>query len=111
MGRSRVSTTMAERSGKGHALSICGSVDPELGSGAVYANSFRTVEASIASTGLRTHPLRCDALRPMQGPRVAEEFLLTSKLRRRDIYDTMPCFTSSSAISRPVQWLMGRPAC
>lgn len=58
--------------------------DPEVLGAAVYANSFRTVEPGIQSTGLRTHPFRFDALRHTRDPRTAEEFLINSRLRRRD---------------------------
>jgi SagB-type dehydrogenase family enzyme len=51
--------------------------------GAVYVNAFRPLEPSFASTALRTHPLRYDALRQAQ-TRIAEEFLVNSRLRRGD---------------------------
>jgi SagB-type dehydrogenase family enzyme len=57
----------------------------ELASAAVYANSYRTLAPSIASTGLQTSALRYDSLRFSGSPRIAEEFLLNSRLRRRDL--------------------------
>jgi SagB-type dehydrogenase family enzyme len=51
---------------------------------AVYANGFRTLEPHAASSGLRLQRLRLDSLRQDAGERVAEEFLLNSRLRRRD---------------------------
>ena len=52
--------------------------------GAVYLNAFRPLEPSFASTALRTHPLRYDALHENR-TRPAEEFLVNSRLRRGDI--------------------------
>ncbi len=52
--------------------------------GAVYVNAFRPLEPSFASTALRTHSLRYDALRSSDR-RVAEEFLVNSRLRRGDV--------------------------
>jgi SagB-type dehydrogenase family enzyme len=60
-------------------------LDPALVSAAVYANSFRTVQRAARATGLRTYALRQDALRHAGDHRVAEEFLVNSRLRRRDI--------------------------
>jgi SagB-type dehydrogenase family enzyme len=60
------------------------SVDPALAGAAVYANSYRTLRPLIGSTGLRTHPLRYEAARHADG-RVAEEFLVNSRLLRRDV--------------------------
>ncbi len=50
----------------------------------VIENSFRSVKPTIVSTGLRTHASRYDALRNASGGRVAEEFLINSRLRRGD---------------------------
>jgi SagB-type dehydrogenase family enzyme len=52
--------------------------------GAVYVNAFRPLQPSFRSTGLRTHPLRYDALHQAD-TRVAEEFLVNSRLRRGDV--------------------------
>jgi SagB-type dehydrogenase family enzyme len=52
--------------------------------GVVYSNSFRSLESAARSSGFRTHPLRYDALREIP-TRVAEDFLVNSRLRRRDI--------------------------
>ena len=60
------------------------SVDPALAGAAVYANSYRTIKPQIGSTGLRTHPLRYEGARHVQS-RVAEEFLINSRLLRRDV--------------------------
>jgi SagB-type dehydrogenase family enzyme len=60
-------------------------LDPALVSAAVYANSFRTVQRTARATGLRTYSLRQDALRHAGDHRVAEEFLVNSRLRRRDV--------------------------
>jgi SagB-type dehydrogenase family enzyme len=60
-------------------------LDPALVSAAVYANSFRTVQRAARATGLRTYSLRQDALRHGGDHRVAEEFLVNSRLRRRDV--------------------------
>jgi SagB-type dehydrogenase family enzyme len=52
--------------------------------GAVYANSFRPLETAIASSGFRTHSLRYDGVRELR-VRFAEEFLVNTRLRRRDV--------------------------
>lgn len=55
-------------------------------SAAVYANSFRTLTRSLSSTGLCTHAVRYDGLTHHgRGARSAEEFLINSRLRRRDV--------------------------
>ena len=59
-------------------------VDATAVRGAVYVNAFRPLEPSFPSTALRTHPLRYDALRQAD-VRVAEEFLVNSRLRRGDV--------------------------
>ncbi len=58
--------------------------DPLVLSSAVYTNGFRLVQPSLKSTGLRTSALRYDAVREQQQSRIAEEFLVNSRLRRRD---------------------------
>jgi SagB-type dehydrogenase family enzyme len=54
-------------------------------SGAVYANSFRTVEPWLRSTVFRAFAVRHDSGRLAASPRPAEEFLVSSRLRRRDV--------------------------
>lgn len=61
-----------------------GAPDPERSSAAVYANSFRTLTRSLGATGLRTHAVRYDSLAHGEGARCAEDFLVNSRLRRRD---------------------------
>jgi len=60
-------------------------LNPALVSAAVYANGFRTLQRAAGSTGLRTYALRQDALRHGGDHRIAEEFLVNSRLRRRDV--------------------------
>ncbi|HVE77691.1 MAG TPA: SagB/ThcOx family dehydrogenase [Gemmatimonadaceae bacterium] len=60
-------------------------LDPALDVAAVYANSFRPLRPALAATGLRANALRHEALRHTQDARVAEEFLVNSRLRRRDV--------------------------
>jgi SagB-type dehydrogenase family enzyme len=52
--------------------------------GAVYANSFRPLETAVASSGFRTHGLQYDGVREVR-VRLAEEFLVNTRLRRRDL--------------------------
>jgi SagB-type dehydrogenase family enzyme len=52
--------------------------------GAVYANSFRPLVPAPTSSGFRTHSLRYDAVRDLSS-RLAEEFLVNTRLRRRDV--------------------------
>lgn len=58
--------------------------DAALATPALYANSFRTVEPSIASTGLRTHALRSGTVR-RYGDGAADDFLVASRLVRGDV--------------------------
>jgi SagB-type dehydrogenase family enzyme len=75
---------------------------------AISANNLRSVKPSIASTGLRAHPFRYDALRYATGGRIAEEFLVNSRLRRGDAemglsvegYTTEPEVTMLSLLGR-----------
>lgn len=61
-------------------------LDPGLATAAVYASSFRTVQGSLQSTGFRTNTFRHDGLRLLdRDARVAEDFLVNSRLRRRDV--------------------------
>jgi SagB-type dehydrogenase family enzyme len=55
-----------------------------LATDAVIANNLRPANPSIVSTALRTYASRYDALNNLSGGRVAEEFLINSRLRRRD---------------------------
>ena len=59
--------------------------EPEDLSAAVYSNSFRTLTRSLGSTGLRSHAVRYDGLGHGQGARTSEDFLIDSRLRRRDV--------------------------
>jgi SagB-type dehydrogenase family enzyme len=59
--------------------------DADTLTAAVYTNGFRALQPAIGSTGYRTHPFRQDALRLASDEgRVAETFLVNSRLRRRD---------------------------
>jgi SagB-type dehydrogenase family enzyme len=60
-------------------------LDPTVATAALYANSFRTLEPYVSSTGLRPHGLRTDAVNRLGPPSAAEEFLVASRLRRRDV--------------------------
>lgn len=60
-------------------------IDSRLAIDAVTANNLRPANPSIGSTGLGTHASRYDALRNASGGRVAEEFLINSRLRRGDV--------------------------
>jgi SagB-type dehydrogenase family enzyme len=60
--------------------------DAASATSALYANSFRTVESSIRSTGLRTHGLLSDAVRTGSSTATpAYDFLVASRLRRDDV--------------------------
>ena len=54
-------------------------------SGAVFGNSFRTTEPWLPSTAFRAFSARHDGARLASAPRTAEEFLVNSRLRRRDV--------------------------
>jgi SagB-type dehydrogenase family enzyme len=54
-------------------------------SGAVFGNSFRTTEPWLSSTGFRAFTARHDGARLASTARTAEEFLVNSRLRRRDV--------------------------
>src|SRR5436309_11758813 len=60
-------------------------IDSRLAIDVVTANNLRPANPSIVSAGLRTHASRYDALRHVSGGRVAEEFLINSRLRRGDV--------------------------
>jgi SagB-type dehydrogenase family enzyme len=79
--RHRLPRGRAPRANGAHAAAAL--ADPARLRGAVYVNAFRPLEPSFASTGLRTHALRYDALRDAT-QRTAEEFLVNSRLRRDD---------------------------
>jgi SagB-type dehydrogenase family enzyme len=53
-------------------------------SAALLANSYRSVDPWVDSTGLRTHALRHRTLSHSRDPRLAEEFLLNTRFNRRD---------------------------
>lgn len=57
--------------------------NPALARAALYASVFRPVAAEYKSTGLRSNPLRFRALESIES-RIAEDFLLNSRLRRND---------------------------
>lgn len=82
--------------------------DPALISEAVYANAFRTVKPSIVSTAIRTHALRFEAHQLLRDGRLGEEFLVNSRLRRRDVeleLSVAGYFSDAGALSLA---LMGR---
>ncbi|WP_164003024.1 SagB family peptide dehydrogenase [Pyxidicoccus caerfyrddinensis] len=60
-------------------------INPHLLRLAVYSNSFSSVTPAARATALRTNPFRFGALRQLPEPRIAEDFLIASRLRRRDI--------------------------
>ncbi len=80
---------------------------------AVYANSFRLLQPAVAATGLRGWPSRRDGLRHDGAARVAEEFLVASRLRRRDLDFEMSVgeyFTDNgAALSELVDWVAADP--
>lgn len=53
--------------------------------GAVYANNFRTVHHGVRATGLRTNAFTHESVGDPASARPAEEFLIASRLARRDI--------------------------
>lgn len=52
--------------------------------GAVFANSIRALDAWVRSTGFRTHGLRHRSLSNSNDPRIAEDFLVNTRLLRHD---------------------------
>lgn len=56
----------------------------DLAIAAVYANSFRTLQPTLRSTGFRTYGLRHEGAGEGVHNRVAEDFLVASRLRRDD---------------------------
>jgi SagB-type dehydrogenase family enzyme len=58
--------------------------EPKLAIEAAITNTLRPVRPVISSTGLRSHASRYDAGRQLGLGRVAEEFLINSRLRRGD---------------------------
>jgi SagB-type dehydrogenase family enzyme len=56
----------------------------DLANAAVYANSFKPVDPCIRSTGLRTRSLQYQNLSRSDQPRMAEDFLVNTRLRRND---------------------------
>lgn len=70
-------------------------------SGAVYGNSFRTTQRWLHATAFRAFPARHEASRLTPTPRPAEEFLVNSRLTRRDVEfeaSVGAYFTESSAL-------------
>jgi hypothetical protein len=65
-------------------IGLVNDTDSGLVIDAVIANSIRPVNPALVSTGLRTHASRYDALHSAASERVAEEFLINSRLRRGD---------------------------
>jgi SagB-type dehydrogenase family enzyme len=51
---------------------------------AAYADAFRSMDPWVRSTGLRLHDLRHRSLSHSNDPRVAEDFLVNTRLRRGD---------------------------
>lgn len=58
--------------------------DAGLASGAVYANSFKSVDLWVQSTGFRTNALRYRTLSHSNDHRLADEFLVNTRYRRDD---------------------------
>jgi hypothetical protein len=52
---------------------------------AAIENGLRSCNPGVVSTGLRTHLARYDSVRYAYGCRVAEQFLVSSRLRRGDV--------------------------
>lgn len=59
-------------------------VNAGMADDSVMANSFRPIQSSIASTGMRPYDRRYDSLLNAPGARIAEDFLVNSRLRRGD---------------------------
>jgi SagB-type dehydrogenase family enzyme len=57
---------------------------PALARDAAYENSFKSLYAAANATGLRPYGLRHRAQSQLFGPRVAEDFLVNSRIRRFD---------------------------
>ncbi len=66
-------------------MKINRNIDSGHANDAVSVNNLRPVKPSIVSTGLRTHASRYDARRYDLFGRIAEEFLVNSRLRRGDV--------------------------
>src|SRR5947208_2101937 len=75
----------SRRAGRSHFPAQPIQLDPAVATATLYANSFRTVEPSVASTGLRPYSLISDAVGHRALPNAAQDFLVASRLRRGDI--------------------------
>lgn len=75
--------------------------------GAVYANSFRPLEPAVVSSGFRTHSLRYDGLRDLPA-NVADEFLVNTRLRRRDVEFETSVGTYFTEVGTTVVSLLGQ---
>jgi hypothetical protein len=61
-----------------------GNLSPVLISNAIYANSYKSIDPAMESTGFRTCGLRYRNLSFSHDPRPGEEFLLNSRVVRDD---------------------------
>jgi SagB-type dehydrogenase family enzyme len=80
-------------------------------SGAVFGNSFRTTEPWLSSTAFRGFSARHDSARLAASGRTAEEFLVNTRLRRRDVEfeaSVATYFTEPSAMMVALGGLDGR---
>jgi SagB-type dehydrogenase family enzyme len=59
-------------------------IDTATVAGELLANSYRSADPWVDSTGLRTHSLRHRTLSHSNDPRIAEEFLVNTRLRHHD---------------------------
>lgn len=59
-------------------------LDSDLINAAVYNNCYKSIATAVASTGFRTGALRHRTLSHWQGSRLAEDFLVNTRLRRHD---------------------------
>lgn len=76
-------------------------IDSKLAIEVTTVNNLRPAKPTIVSTGLRTYAARYDALRSVSGGRVAEEFLINSRLRRGDVemgQSGLSYFTEQAAV-------------
>lgn len=58
--------------------------DPQQANAAAYSNSYKVIDCWARSTGFRTNALRFSTLGHSNDPRIAEDFLINSRLRRND---------------------------
>lgn len=59
-------------------------IDPELANTAVYANTYKSMNLGVKSTGFRTNSLRYSTLSHSNVSRIAENFLINTTLVRND---------------------------